>query len=50
MNIISKQYFTFLFSPAREKVFTLKNIKAGLASVVQMSGTPVVEDEIVPEP
>ena len=31
MNTISKQHFTSLFSPAREKAFTLKNIKAGFA-------------------
>ena len=31
VNKISKQHFTSLFSPAREKAFTLKNIKAGLA-------------------
>ena len=29
VNIINKQHFTSLFSAAREKAFTLKNIKAG---------------------
>lgn len=32
MNAIGKQHFTSLFSPAREKAFTLKNIKAGFAA------------------
>jgi len=32
VNIIGKQHFTSLFSPAREKAFTPKNIKAGFAA------------------
>jgi hypothetical protein len=32
VNIISKQYFTSLFSPIRERAFTPKNIKAGFAA------------------
>ena len=32
VNTIGKQHFTSLFSPAREKAFTLKNIKAGFAA------------------
>ncbi len=32
MNTIGKQHFTFLFSPIRERAFTLKNIKAGFAA------------------
>ena len=32
MNIISKQHFTSLFSPAKERAFTPKNIKAGFAT------------------
>ena len=32
MNTISKQHFTSLFSPAKERAFTLKNIKAGFAT------------------
>jgi hypothetical protein len=32
VNIISKQYFTSLFSYARERAFTLKNIKASFAA------------------
>ena len=32
VNIIGKQHFTSLFSPAREKAFTLKKIKAGFAA------------------
>jgi hypothetical protein len=32
VNTISKQHFTSLFSLARERVFTLKNIKAGFAA------------------
>ena len=31
MNTINKQHFTSLFSLAREKAFTPKNIKAGFA-------------------
>jgi hypothetical protein len=32
VNTIGKQHFTSLFSPAREKAFTPKNIKAGFAA------------------
>jgi hypothetical protein len=32
VNTISKQHFTSLFSLARERAFTLKNIKAGFAA------------------
>ena len=32
VNTIGKQHFTSLFSLAREKAFTLKNIKAGFAA------------------
>jgi hypothetical protein len=32
VNTIGKQHFTALFSPAREKAFTPKNIKAGFAA------------------
>lgn len=32
MNTIGKQHFTTLFSPARERAFTPKNIKAGFAA------------------
>ena len=32
MNTIGKQHFTSLFSPAKEKAFTPKNIKAGFAA------------------
>jgi hypothetical protein len=32
VNTIGKQHFTSLFSPVREKAFTLKNIKAGFAT------------------
>jgi hypothetical protein len=32
VNIIGKQHFTSLFSPARERAFTPKNIKAGFAA------------------
>jgi hypothetical protein len=32
VNTISKQHFTAPFSPAREKAFTPKNIKAGFAA------------------
>jgi hypothetical protein len=32
MNTIGKQYFTSLFSPAKERVFIPKNIKAGFAA------------------
>jgi len=32
VNTISKQHFTSLFSPAKERAFTLKNIKAGFAT------------------
>jgi hypothetical protein len=31
VNIISKQYFIFFFSLARERAFMSKNIKAGFA-------------------
>jgi hypothetical protein len=31
INIIGKEYFTSLYSPARERAFMLKNIKAGFA-------------------
>jgi hypothetical protein len=31
VNTIGKEYFTALYSPARERAFTLKNIKAGFA-------------------
>jgi hypothetical protein len=29
--MINKEYFTFLYSPARKRAFTPKNIKAGFA-------------------
>jgi hypothetical protein len=32
VNTIGKQHFTSLFSPIRERAFTLKNIKAGFAA------------------
>ena len=32
VNTIGKQHFTSLFSPARERAFTPKNIKAGFAA------------------
>jgi hypothetical protein len=32
VNIISKEHFISLYSPARKRVFTLKNIKAGFAA------------------
>ena len=32
VNTIGKEHFTSLFSPARERAFTLKNIKAGFAA------------------
>ena len=32
MNTIGKQHFTSLFSPARARAFTPKNIKAGFAA------------------
>jgi hypothetical protein len=32
VNMIGKQHFTSLYSPAREKAFTVKNIKAGFAA------------------
>jgi hypothetical protein len=32
INTIGKEYFTALYSPARERAFTLKNIKAGFTA------------------
>ena len=32
VNTIGKEYFTSLYSPTRERVFTLKNIKASFAA------------------
>lgn len=32
VNTIGKEHFTYLFSPARVKAFTAKNIKAGFAA------------------
>jgi len=40
VNTIGKQHFTSLFSPARERAFTLKNIKAGFAASGLFSFNP----------
>ncbi|MCJ1363236.1 hypothetical protein MMC16_002343 [Acarospora aff. strigata] len=39
VNTIGKQHFTSLFSPARERAFTLKNIKAGFADAHTLDDT-----------
>jgi hypothetical protein len=50
VNTIDKQHFTSLYSPARERAFTPKNIKAGFAAsgLFQLNPDRVLRD--MPKP
>jgi len=50
VNIIGKEHFTILYSPARERAFTFKNIKAGFAvsGLVPFHPKKVIRDMFKP--
>ncbi|KAF2652558.1 DDE-domain-containing protein [Lophiostoma macrostomum CBS 122681] len=46
VNTIGKEHFTSLFSPARKKAFTRKNIMAGYAAMLRSMPKPVVDSNV----